>query len=91
MTVTATGSETGKRGEASAPTDTTSVRKIVAQLRDAQAGQYPVRIERGHELTLDSVYGFVIGVSNQWVAVQAISMAPTSMGTISCRSRTSYA
>lgn len=50
-----------------------SARRIVAQLRDAQAGQYPVRIERGHELTPNAFYGFVVGVSKQWVAVQALS------------------
>ena len=49
-------------------------RKVVlGRLQDAVSGQYPVRLERDQEWWADDINGFVVGVSDRWVAVQELA------------------
>ena len=45
---------------------------IVDQLRDAEKTQHPVRIDRRRGLwQMESIYGFVVSMSERWVALQS--------------------
>ena len=46
---------------------------VRGQLRDAERGQRPVRIDRRRGAWhMESIHGFVVGLSPQWVAVQSL-------------------